>query len=72
MTILALCELPAVCRTGQRVYAGGRFGNVTNITVQNYHATMVYVDGFPFRPSEVSADVVEFPRRDTAPSEVQP
>ena len=47
----------------QRVYAGGRFGNVTNITVQNYHATMVFVDGEPFRPSEVSADVVEFPRR---------
>ncbi len=56
----------------QRVYAGGDFGNVTNITVQNYHARMVFVDGKPFRPSKVSADVVEFPRRDGVSSEVTP
>ncbi len=47
----------------QRVYAGGDFGNVTNITVQNYHATMVFVDGEPFRPSEASANVIELPQR---------
>ena len=69
MNALTLSEFTRL-HIGQRVYAGGEFGIVEDIIIRNYHSWCAVINEVPYGPSEIATNVMEFPRMDTLPSEM--